>query len=74
MFIAALFTLARTRKQPKCPLTEEWIQKMWYILTLDCYSVVKRNEIRSLVEMRMDLKTVIQSKVSQKEKSMLLNH
>ena len=74
MFIAALFTLARTRKQPKCPLTEEWIQKMWYILTLDCYSVMKRNEIRSLVEMRMDLKTVIQSKVSQKEKSMLLNH
>jgi len=74
MFIAALFTLARTWKQPKCPSTEEWIQKMWYILTLDCYSVMKRNEIRSLVEMRMDLKTVIQSKVSQKEKSMLLNH
>ena len=74
MFMVALFTLARTRKQPKCPSTEEWIKKMWYILTLDCYSVMQRNEIRSFVEMRMDLKTVIQSKVSQKEKSMLLNH
>ena len=74
MFIAALVTLARTWKQPKCPSSEEWMKTTWYMLTLECYSVMKRNEIRSFVEMWMDLKAVIQSKVSQKEKSMLLNH
>ena len=68
MFIAALLTIARTWKQPKCPSTEEWIKKMWYIYTRDYYSVIKRNEIESFVETWMDLETVIQSKVSQKEK------
>ena len=69
MFIAALFTIARIWKQPKCPLTEEWIKKMWYIYTMEYYSAIKRNEIVSSVEMWMDLESLIQSEVSQKEKS-----
>ena len=50
MFIAALFTIARTWQQPKCPSTEEWIKKMWYIHTMEYYSAIKRNEIGSFVE------------------------
>ena len=68
MFTAALFTIARTLKQPKCPSTDEWI-KMWYICTMEYYSAIKRNEIRSFAETWMDLETVIQSEVSQKEKN-----
>ena len=69
MFIAALFTIARTWKQPKCPPTEEWIKKMWYIYTMEYYSAIKRNEIGSFVEMWMDLESVIQNELSQKEKN-----
>ena len=69
MFIAALFTIARSWKQPKCPSTAEWIKKMWYIYTMEYYSAMKRNEIGSFVETWMDLETVIQSEVSQKEKN-----
>ena len=68
MFNAALFTIASTWKQPKCPSTDEWIKKMWYIYTMEYYSAIKKNEIESFVEMWMDLETVIQSEVSQKEK------
>ena len=68
MFIAALFTIARSWKQPKCPLTDEWIKKMWYICKMEYYSAIKRNGIRSFVETWMDVETVIQSEVSQKEK------
>ena len=68
MFIAALFTIAMAWKQPKCPLTDEWIKKMWHIYTMEYYSAIKRNEIGSFVETWMDLETVIQSEVSQKEK------
>ena len=68
MFIAALFTTARSWKQPKCPSTNEWIKKMWYIYTMEYYSAIKRNKIGSFVETWMDLETVIQSEVSQKEK------
>ena len=68
MFIATLFTIARTWKQPKCPLTDEWI-KMWYIYTMEYYSAIKRKETRSFVEMWMDLESVMQSEVSQKEKN-----
>ena len=68
VFIEALFTIARTWKQLKCPSTEEWIKKMWYIYTMEYYSAIKRNEIRSFVETWMDLETVIQNEVSQREK------
>ena len=68
MFTAALFTIARSWKQPKCPSTEEWI-KMWYTYTMEYYSAIKRNEIGSAVETWTDLETVIQSEISQKEKN-----
>ena len=69
MFIAALFTIDRSWKQPKCPSINEWIKKMWYIYTMEYYSAIKRNEIESFVETWMDLETVIQSEVRQKEKN-----
>ena len=69
VFTAALFTIARLWKQPKCPSTEEWIKKMWYIYTMEYNSAIKRNEIGSFVEMWMDLETVIQNEVSPKEKN-----
>ena len=58
IFTAVLFTIARSWKQPKCPLTEKWIKKMWYMYTMEYYSAIKRNEIGSFVEMWMDLETV----------------
>ena len=69
VFTAALFTIARSWKQPKCPSTDEWIKKMWYIYTMEYYSAMKRNETGSFVETWTDLETVIQSEVSQKEKN-----
>ena len=69
MFIAALFTIARSWKQPKCPSTDKWIKKLWYIDTMEYYSAIKRNEIGSFVETWMELESVIQSEVSQKEKN-----
>ena len=69
MFIAALFTISRTWKQPKCPSTDEWIKKMWHIYTMEYYSAIKRNEIELFVVRQMDLESVIQSEVSQKEKN-----
>ena len=69
MFTAQRFTIAKTWKQPKCLLTDEWIKMMWYIYTMEYYSAIKRNEIGSSVETWMDLETVIQSEVSQKEKN-----
>ena len=69
MFIAALFTIARTWKQPKCPLTDEWIKKIWHIYTMEYYSAIKRHEIELFVVRWMDLESVIQSEVSQKEKN-----
>ena len=73
MFIVALFTIDRTWKQPKRPSTEEWIEKMWYISTMEYYSATKRNEIVSFAEMWMDLETLIQSEVSQKEKTSIIS-
>ena len=69
MFTAALFTIARTWKQPKCPSTDERIKKMWYIYTMEYYSAIRRNEFGSFVDTWMDLETVIQSEGSQKEKN-----
>ena len=69
MFIAALFTIARTWKQCKCTSTDEWIKKMWHIYTMEYYSTIKGNEIELFVVRWMDLESVIQSEVSQKEKN-----
>ena len=67
--IAALFAITRLWKQPKCPSTDEWIKKMWYIYTMEYSSAIKGNKTGSFVETWMDLETVIQSEVSQKEKN-----
>ena len=72
VFIAAIFTKARTWKQPRCPLTDEWIKKMWNMHTMEYYSTIKRNGLGSFVEMEIDLESVIQSEVSQKEKNTCL--
>ena len=69
VFTAALFTIARTWKQPKCPSTVESIKKMWHIYTMEYYSAIKRNEIELFVVRWMDLESVIPSEVSQKEKN-----
>ena len=68
MFIAALFTIAKTWKQPKCPLTDEWIKKMWYRYTMEYYSAMKKNEIMPFAATLMDIEIIILSKVSQAEK------
>ena len=69
MFIAALFTIAKTWNQPKCPATDERIKKMWRIYTMEYYSAIKRNEIALFLVRWMDLECVIQSEVSQNEKN-----
>ena len=69
MFVVALFTIARTWQQPKCPKTDEWTKKMWHIYTMQYYSDIKRNEIELFVVRWMDLESVIQSEVNQKEKN-----
>ena len=69
MFIAALFTIARTWKQPKCPSRNERIKTMWHTHTMEYYSAIKRNKIELSVVRWMDLESVVQSEVSQKEKN-----
>ena len=68
MFIAALFIIARTWKQPSCPLSDEWIRKLWYVYTMEYYSAIKKNVFESVLMRRMALEPIIQSEVSQKEK------
>ena len=68
MFIAALFTTAKTWKQPKHPLTDEWIRKMWYIYTMRYYSAMKKNNIMPFAATWMEPETLILSEISQKEK------
>ena len=68
IFISVLFTIAKTWKQPKCPLTEEWIKKMWYIYTMEYYSDVKNNEIMPFAATWMGQEIVILSEGSQTEK------
>ena len=65
MFIAALFTIAKTWKQPKCLSTEEWIKKMWYMYTMEYYSAIKRNEITAFLATWMDLEIIMLSEVGQ---------
>ena len=68
MFIAALFPIARTWKQPRCPSADEWIRKLWYIYTMEYYSAIKKNAFESVLMRWMKLEPIIHSKVSQKEK------
>ena len=68
LFTAALFAIARTWKQLRCPLTDEWIKKLWYIYTMENYSAIKRNAFESVLMRWMNLESIIQSEVSQKEK------
>ena len=65
MFTAALYTIAKTWKQPKCPSREEGIKKMWYIHTMEYYSAIKRKEIMAFTATRMDLEIIMLSEVSQ---------
>ena len=64
LFIAALFTIARTWKQPRCPSTDEWIKKLWYIYTMEYYSAIKRDAFESVLMRWMNLDPIIQSEVS----------
>ena len=76
MFIASLIIVARTWKQPRCPSADEWIRKLWYIYTMEYYSVIKKNTFESVLMRWMKLQPIIQSEVSQKEKhqySMLMH-
>ena len=66
LFIAALFTIARTWKQSRYPLTDEWIKKLWYIYRMEYYSAIKRNPFESVLMRWMNLESIIQSEVSQK--------
>ena len=67
MFTTALFTIARTWTQPRFPLTDEWIKKLWYMYTMEYYSAIKRNTFKSVLMRWMNLESIIQSEVSQKE-------
>ena len=67
MFIAALFTITKTWKQPRCPLTDEWIKKLWYIYTMEYYSAIKRNTFESVLMRWMNLETIIQHEVRERE-------
>ena len=69
LFTAALFTITRTWKQPRCPLTDEWIKKLWYIYTMEYYLAIKRNAFMSVLMRWMNLEPIIQSEVTQKEKT-----
>ena len=68
MFIAALFTIARTQRQPRIPSADEWIRKLWYIYTMEYHSAIKKNAYESVPIRWMKLEPIIQNKVSQKEK------
>jgi hypothetical protein len=69
MFIAAQFTTAKLWKQPRCPTTDEWIKKMWYLYTVEFYSATKKNEILSFAGKCMELKNIILNEVSQAQKA-----
>ena len=69
MFVAGLFTIAGTWKQPRCPLTDEWIKKLWYIYTMEYYSAIKRNAFELVLMRWINLEPIIQSEVSQQKKN-----
>ena len=69
MFIAALFTITRTWKQPRCPSADEWIRKLWYMYIIEYHSAIKKNAFESVLMRWMELEPIIHSEVSQKEKN-----
>jgi hypothetical protein len=69
MFIAALFTIAKLSEQPRCPTTDKWIKKIWYLCTMEFYSATKKNEILSFAGKWTELENIILSKVSQAQKA-----
>ena len=71
MFTAALFTIAKTWKQSKCPSTDEWIKKVWYIFTVEYYSAIKKNEIMPFAATWMDLEIIILNEVRQKKTNIM---
>ena len=74
MFTAALFTIAKTWNQPKCPSIDDWIRKTWYIYTMEYYSAIRKNKIMPFAATWMELETLILSEVSQKEKYHMISH
>ena len=68
MFITALFTTARTWKQPRCSLADEWIKKLWYVYTMEYYAAIKRNTFEPVLMRWMNLQPIIHSEASQKVK------
>ena len=72
MFIAALFTIAKTWNQPKCPLMIDWTRKMWHIYIMEYYAAIKNDEFMSFVGTPMNLETIILSKLTQEQKSKYL--
>ena len=74
MFITALFIIARTWKQPRCPSVDEWIIKQWYIYTMEYYSAIKKNTFESVLMRWMKLEPIIQSEVSQEKTQIQYNN
>ena len=68
MFIAALFIIARTWKQPRCPSADEWIRKLWYIYMMEYYLAIEKNTFEAVLMRQMKLEPIMQSEVSQKDK------
>ena len=73
MFTAALFTIARTWKQPRCPSTDDWIQKLWYMYAMEYYLAIKRNAFESVLMRWMNLEPIRQSEVSQRKINVIFN-
>ena len=71
MFITALFIIARTWKQPRCPSADEWIRKLWYLYTMECYSTIKKNAFESVLVRWMKLEPIIQSEVKSERKTLI---
>ena len=69
MFITALFTIARTWKQPRCPSADEWIRKLWYMYTMEYYSAIKKNPSESVLMRWMKLEPIVQSEVKSRKKN-----
>ena len=74
MFIAALFTIAKIWNQPKCPSTDEWIKKLWYVYTMEYYSAIKKNEILPFAATWMDLEGIMLSEISQRKTNAVWYH